>query len=194
MFHDVPILLRARQDMAFRAPASRNVRLCGCALTRSPGNAILWASARKPRARQLADFLPETLDPLVAKLGMSQATLVLDWAEIVGERIAGVCEPARLRWPPRGPKTDPTRAADPATLQLQGRGRFGLEIQHLAPTIMERVNAHLGWRCVGKIALRQEPLERRGKPVRRKPGIDPAALGRGGAAARGIGTTACGRR
>lgn len=141
---------------------------------------------RKPRARQLADFLPETLDPLVAKLGMSQATLVLDWAEIVGERIAGVCEPARLRWPPRGPKTDPTRAADPATLQLRVAAGFGLEIQHLAPTIMERVNAHLGWRCVGKIALRQEPLERRGKPVRRKPRIDPAAQAEAEAAARGI--------
>lgn len=141
---------------------------------------------RKPRARQLADFLPDTLDPLVAKLGMSQATLVLDWAEIVGERIANVCEPARLRWPPRGPKTDPTKASDPATLQLRVAAGFGLEIQHLAPTIMERVNAHLGWRCVGRITLRQEPLERRRPPARRKAPEDPAARAQAEAAARDI--------
>ena len=66
---------------------------------------------RASRAKSLAEFLPDALDPLVARLGMSQATLVLDWAEIVGERLAAVCEPARLRWPPRGPKSDPTKAA-----------------------------------------------------------------------------------
>ncbi|MDE2017826.1 MAG: DUF721 domain-containing protein, partial [Hyphomicrobiales bacterium] len=32
------------------------------------------------------------------------------------------------------------------------------EIQHAAPAIVARVNAHLGWRCVGAIALRQGPV------------------------------------
>lgn len=130
---------------------------------------------RRKAARPLADYLPDALDPLVAKLGMSQATLVLDWAEIVGERIAAVCEPARLRWPPRGPKSDPTKGSDPATLVLRVAPGMALEIQHLAPVLIERVNAHLGWRCVGKIALRQEPLQqRRRRPAKqRQPG--PAA-------------------
>lgn len=144
------------------------------------------APPRKARARPLAEFLPDTLDPLVAKLGMSQATLVLDWAEIVGERIAAMCEPARLRWPPRGPKSDPARASDPATLQLRAAAGFGLEIQHLAPVIIERVNAHLGWRCVAKIALRQEPLQRPRKAARRPPPVDPRARDEAEALAQGI--------
>jgi hypothetical protein len=130
---------------------------------------------RKASARPLSEFLSTALDPLVAKLGMSQATLVLDWAEIVGERIAAQSEPARLRWPPRGPKTDPTKAVEPATLTLRVAPGFGLEIQHIAPVIIERVNAHLGWRCVGKIALRQEPFQPRRKAVRKQPPIDPRA-------------------
>ena len=141
---------------------------------------------RNPRVRQLADFLPAALDPLVAKLGMSQATLVLDWAEIVGERIAAQCEPARLRWPPRGPKTDPSKASDPAVLQLRVAPGFGLEIQHLAPLIIERVNAHLGWRCVAKITLRQEPFQPKRKAVRRPSPVDPRARKEAEALAEGI--------
>jgi hypothetical protein len=141
---------------------------------------------RKPSAKPLSHFLPEALDPLVAKLGMSQATLILDWSEIVGERIAAICEPARLRWPPRGPKTDPTKAAEPATLMLRVAPAFGLEVQHLAPIIMERVNAHLGWRCVGRIALRQEPFQpRRRAPPKPRP-IDPAAKAQAEALAAGV--------
>ncbi|MDE2362764.1 MAG: DUF721 domain-containing protein [Hyphomicrobiales bacterium] len=138
------------------------------------------------RAKQLGEFLPGTLDPLVAKLGMSQATLVLDWAEIVGERIAGVSEPARLRWPPRGPKTDPSRASEPATLQLRVAPGFGLEIQHLAPVILERVNAHLGWRCVGKIALRQEPFQPKRQAKKRPAPVDPTAVKEAETLAQGV--------
>ena len=34
-------------------------------------------------------------------------------------------------------------------------------MQHLAPVIIERVNAHFGWRCVSRIALKQGPLAAR---------------------------------
>jgi len=141
---------------------------------------------RRAYAKPLAEFLADTLDPLVAKLGMSQATLVLDWAEIVGERLAAVCEPARLRWPPRGPKTDPTKAAEPATLMLRVAPGMGLEIQHLAPVLIERVNAHLGWRCVGKIALRNEPFAPKRKVRRKPPPADPGAQAEAARLAEGI--------
>lgn len=142
--------------------------------------------ARKTRARALAEFLPAALDPLVAKLGMSQATLILNWGEIVGERLAAVCEPVRLRWPPRGPKSDPGRAGDPATLVLRVQPGFALEIQHLASTLADRANAHLGWRCIDRITIRQEPLTRR-TPAQRTPFVvAPEAEARAAALAAGI--------
>jgi hypothetical protein len=119
------------------------------------------------RARSLADYVSRELDPLIAARGFGEASLLLCWREIVGARIARICEPATLQWPPRarGKSNDPAAAKrrektprEPATLVLRVDPGFGLEAQHLAPIIIDRVNAHLGWRCVARIALRQEKL------------------------------------
>ncbi|MDE2579561.1 MAG: DUF721 domain-containing protein [Hyphomicrobiales bacterium] len=133
---------------------------------------------RKSFARPLGEYVRPALDPLVAKLGMSQATLILDWDEIAGPRLAAICQPARLRWPPRGPKTDVSKGAPPATLMLRAAPGFGLELQHLAPMLIQRVNAHLGWRCVERIALVQEPLQPRRKQAHKAPPLDPEAARR----------------
>ena len=37
---------------------------------------------------------------------------------------------------------------------------FALELQHLAPVVIERVNAYYGWRCIGKLVLKQGPVRR----------------------------------
>jgi hypothetical protein len=52
-------------------------------------------------------------------------------------------------------------------------GAFALEAQHHAPVIVARVNAHLGWRCVERVAFRQGPLP----PLRqeRRPAPAPTA-------------------
>ena len=75
-------------------------------------------------------------------------------------------KPLKLQWPARGAKRAPDEAAEPATLILRVEGAFAIEVQHLAPLLCERINGRLGWRCVGKISLRQGPIERRpsGKP------------------------------
>lgn len=114
------------------------------------------SGGKKSGARSLADLVRPALDPVLAKQGLSQTSLILDWTDIVGGRIAALCEPARLQWPPRGPKTDPSRLG-PAMLWLRVAPGRGLEVSHHAPIIVERVNAHFGWRCVDKVAVRPEP-------------------------------------
>jgi hypothetical protein len=37
---------------------------------------------------------------------------------------------------------------------------FALDMQHLAPLVIERVNAHYGWRCVGRVVLKPGPVKR----------------------------------
>jgi len=64
-------------------------------------------------------------------------------------------------------------------------GAMALEIQHMAPQILERVNAHLGWRAVGRLAIRQGPLERSPGPVIVAP-PDPDALEEARRATEGI--------
>jgi hypothetical protein len=121
---------------------------------------------RKPYATPLGAHLGAVVSPALAARGLSEASLVAHWAEIVGLDVARFARFERLNWPPRGAKTDPVAPRPPATLVLRIDGAFALEAQHLARLILERVNAHLGWACVAKIAFRQGPLPQ--IPTRRR--------------------------
>jgi hypothetical protein len=137
--------------------------------------------------RPLAELVLRQLDPLVARQGFGAASLILQWTEIVGARVAGVCAPERLQWPARGRKPSPDRPQEPATLILRVEPGFGLEVQHMAPTIIERVNGHLGWRCVARVTLRQAALTTRPAPSpRRRPPPDPEARAQAQLATEGV--------
>lgn len=126
----------------------------------------------------LADFVEGAIHPVLARQGFSQSDVILHWEEIVGARLAQYSEPLRIVWPARAAKRDPLAAAESATLVVRVAGAFAIEAQHLAPVILERVNAHLGWRCVGRLQLRQGPVSgKKAAPVRRPP-PDPEALAR----------------
>ncbi len=109
-------------------------------------------------AKALAEFMPEIIGEALAARGLSEASLVADWPVIVGESIARYARPIQLQWPPRAAKRDPEAPIAPSTLVLRVDGAFVLEAQHNAAIIVARVNAHLGWRCVEKVAFRQGPL------------------------------------
>jgi hypothetical protein len=129
--------------------------------------------AKKRRwATPLGDFVAPLVEPVLAKQGFGEASLVASWPDIVGETIARFCRPIKLQWPPRPPKRDPESPVEPATLVLRVAGGFALEAQHCAALIIEKVNSHLGWRCVGKLAFRQGPVE---QPARRRRAPPPSA-------------------
>ena len=103
----------------------------------------------------------------LAARGLGEASRrTTHWPEIVGAAIAAYARPIQLQWPPRGSKRDPDQAGAPAILVLRIDGAFALEAQHASPTIVARVNAHLGWRCVARLAFRQGPLPSLAKPAR----------------------------
>lgn len=104
------------------------------------------------RARLLADLLPGALGPAAAKQGFAGAEIMARWETIVGPEIALRAIPQKLAAPrPQELDTSPAQS----TLTLRVEGAFALEIQHRTPEILERVNAHLGWPCVGAVKLRQ---------------------------------------
>lgn len=140
---------------------------------------------RRPSARPLADLVDACLAPALAAQGFAAADVVVGWPDIVGERLAGVCAPVKLQWPRRPPGIDPDSRGEPATLVVRVEGAFALELQHLAPVIVERINTRYGWRCVGRLALRQGPLARPARP-RQVPVPDAAMLARARASVAGI--------
>src|SRR6202008_3131800 len=127
----------------------------------------------KSYARPLADLVRRTLADTFARQGFASTELVTHWNDIVRAEVAAYCEPLRLKWP-RGGDVD---APEPATLVLRVEGPIAIEIQHLAPVIIERVNRFFGWRAGGRLPLRPTPLARRAAPPAR-PAPAPQAAAR----------------
>ncbi|MGO9422150.1 DUF721 domain-containing protein [Roseiarcus sp.] len=121
-------------------------------------------------AKPLDELLRGVINEALAARGLGEASLIADWPAIVGDSVARYARPLQLQWAPRPAKRDPEAPVAPATLVLRVDGAFALEAQHNAAIIVERVNAHLGWRCVDRIAFRQGPLP----PLKEKRGAAPA--------------------
>src|ERR1700734_2484645 len=114
-------------------------------------------SSGAPWTRPLADLVGKAIDPVLAKQGFGQSDILLYWDEIVGERLASMSEPLSLRWPQRG-HSGKDRGFEPATLVVRVESGFALELQHLSALVIERINAHLGFACVGRLSLKQGPV------------------------------------
>jgi len=123
----------------------------------------------RPFAKPLRELLGKLVGDAFARQGFASAELVTRWDDIVGHEIAAHSEPIKLQWPRRTEGED--RGA--GTLVLRVEGPAAIEIQHLAALICERVNRFLGWRAVGRLALRQAPLRRRQRRPARV--MNPAA-------------------
>jgi hypothetical protein len=128
---------------------------------------------KRKGARPIAELVGACVSKAFARQGFSSVELVTHWEDIVGGEIAACAEPMKLQWQ----RTAPNEPPDPATLVLRVEGPAAIEIQHLAGIILERVNRFFGWQAVGRIAIRQAPLQRRGKR-RRPPPPDPEAVRR----------------
>ncbi|MBM6592643.1 DUF721 domain-containing protein [Microvirga pudoricolor] len=114
----------------------------------------------RSRTRPLADFIDVCLGPSLAAQGFAASDVIVAWPDIVGERLAAFTQPLKIEWKKRPPHSDPETRAEPATLVVRVEGAFALELQHLAPQVIERVNAHYGWRCIGKLVLKQGAVRR----------------------------------
>ncbi|WP_074444317.1 DUF721 domain-containing protein [Saliniramus fredricksonii] len=117
--------------------------------------------ARRPaRAKALAELLDRCMAPALAKQGFASGDVIAAWPEIVGSHLAVFSQPVKLEWPRRRGPRDPERAPDPATLVVRVEGAFALDFQQSVPLVIERLNAHYGWACIGRVVIRQGPVMR----------------------------------
>jgi len=95
--------------------------------------------------------------------GFAEAGLITEWAAVVGEDIARVSRPIQLAFP-RGERKG-------GVLTIACGGAAALELQHLKPQILDRVNTHFGYGAVGEIRFKQGEAPRRAprRPESRKP-------------------------
>lgn len=102
----------------------------------------------------------------LGKRGFASAALAADWPAIVGTVLGEQTLPLRIVFP-RGERNQ-------GVLHLRvASGAFALQLQHLEPQIIQRVNGHFGYAAVARLAIVQGPIPRR-KPAR-KPAPPPEA-------------------
>lgn len=134
------------------------------------------------RAKSVGAFVPGLTRKSFEKYGFSTATLLTDWTVIAGRELAAFTLPERLKWPRNVDAYSDVdagaRGRPGATLILRVDGPRAIEIQYQTAQIMERINAHFGYRAVADVRFIQAPLPKSHALPRPSPGTAPAATPR----------------
>lgn len=117
--------------------------------------------------RAVGALVPALVKPAFNKRAPATAQVLADWEAIVGPAIAAVSVPRKLFG---------------GTLAIACSGPLALELQHLAPQLMERINRHLGRIAVTRLRFVQDAPPARVAP--RPP--RPAAVAQARAAVAGM--------
>jgi hypothetical protein len=126
---------------------------------------------RQNRARPVSEIVPEIGGAAFRRFGFVQSAIISRWPEIVGQRFAGVSAPESIRFP-AGKRSD-------GVLTLSVEGAHAPMMQHVAPTLIERVNRFFGYPAIARVQIRQGAAQPRAKPMA-KPApssLKPVALG-----------------
>ena len=91
--------------------------------------------------RAVGALVPALVKPAFNKRAPATAQVLADWEAIVGPAIAAVSVPRKLFG---------------GTLAIACSGPLALELQHLAPQLMERINRHLGRIAVTRLRFVQD--------------------------------------
>lgn len=149
---------------------SRQISAAG-QMSRSGHMSAPMPSAMRPRGplgRAVGSFVPKLTQKAFEKYGFSAATLLTDWASIVGSDLASYTAPDRLKWPRNvdayGDVAEGSSGRPGATLVLRVDGPRALEVEHRARQILERINAYFGYRAVAEMRIVQAPIAQRRGP------------------------------
>lgn len=100
----------------------------------------------------IAAMLPRIAGRALQRRGFAEASIITNWAAIVGEVLARETMPQKLTFP-RGENTG-------GALHVRVSGAFATELQHLAPLVTEKINAYFGYAAVAKLTMAQGPITR----------------------------------
>ncbi|TPE61114.1 DUF721 domain-containing protein [Sandaracinobacter neustonicus] len=111
---------------------------------------------RRNGVRDVGSLLPDVGGTAFRRFGFVQGALLARWRDVVGPVYARWSVPESLRYP-RGQSVG-------GTLTIRVEGPFSLQLQHVAPQIIDRANRILGANAVAKLKLVQgevpKPAER----------------------------------
>lgn len=130
----------------------------------NPRDSLSFSRKQASFAKAVGSFVPGLTRKSFEKYGFSTATLLTDWTVIAGRDLASFTLPERLKWPRNveafDDVSDDARGRPGATLVLRVDGPRAIEVQYQSGQIIERINAHFGYRAVSDIRFIQAPLDK----------------------------------
>jgi len=119
-------------------------------------------AARKPAylaVKAVGSFVPKLTQKSFEKYGFSTATLLTDWARIIGEDLARDTRPERLQWPRGAANSEAGETGQGgATLILRVDPARALDVSYKERQIIERINTYFGYRAIAAMRLIQAPV------------------------------------
>lgn len=103
--------------------------------------------------KNLRSVLNKLTTPISQQQGFVRASILLDWHLIVGDRFANFCQPEKI--------TFPLERRTGGRLTLKTSSAFALELSHLEPLIVERINRYFGYKAVDKLMIKNGQIKPR---------------------------------
>ncbi len=147
------------RDTKIRAARLKASAVLRRGLVHAQGPAGLKTRSVARPARKIASVVQKAAGPAYAKHRHSGQELQAVWPEIVGETLAGMTLPERYQ--------PGTGLAHNGFLTVRVAGALALDLQHMEPQIVERVNAYFGYKAIARLKIVQGPIPNRKKPVGR---------------------------
>ncbi|HEX6959326.1 MAG TPA: DciA family protein [Ferrovibrio sp.] len=107
--------------------------------------------------KALGAALHRLTGPVVKQRGAALADILSHWEAIAGPMLYQETQPERLIYA--------AGAGHAATLEIAVSPAFALELQHLAPFVVEKVNGYFGYRAIAGLRLKQKPIHRAESPA-----------------------------
>jgi len=111
--------------------------------------------AAKPARHELTQALADPVRAVARKAAgrrsLGEASLLTEWRAIVGDDIADMCWPRRIAFPKKGERRE-------GTLILRVKPGRAPTVGHQEWTILERVNAHFGYKVAAGMRLEHGAL------------------------------------
>jgi hypothetical protein len=120
------------------------------------GREITTKAAMPTSAKAIGVEVDALLQPLQkgqAGRGFVSPALLAAWPEIVGERLAGLCMPVRMKAQPKSRSRHKKPADDGAVLEVRADASIQIDLDYGQALIVERINAFFGYRAVARLRI-----------------------------------------
>ena len=97
---------------------------------------------KKTKPKIISSISLKITDKIFKKRGFKESKIITDWAEIVGKEISDLTLPIGL--------------SKNRNLKILCNSAFALELQHMTPKIIDRINLTMGYKAVENIQIFQK--------------------------------------